>query len=109
MAYSKSSYGAAPCDHGLCQPNPYAGYAALIEQHRYPDMTAQVESLLAFIEQGIETQPGGTELIEQFAGCWYPDRFAENTGRREELFGEVVRLRAVQRGPRPHGLGIERP
>ena len=38
-----------------------------------------------------ETQPAGTALIEQFAGYWYPDRFAENTGRREELFREFMR------------------
>lgn len=38
-----------------------------------------------------ETQPVGTALIEQFAGYWYPDRFAENTGRREELFREFMR------------------
>jgi hypothetical protein len=38
-----------------------------------------------------ETQPVGTALIEQFAGYWYPDRFAEDTGRREELFREFMR------------------
>ena len=34
----------------------------MIEQNRYPDMTAQVESLFAFIEQTIET-----ELIEELS------------------------------------------
>ena len=38
-----------------------------------------------------ETQPVGTALIEQFAGYWYPDRFAEATGRREALFREFMR------------------
>ena len=38
-----------------------------------------------------ETQPVGTALIEQFAGYWYPDRFAEDTGRREALFREFMR------------------
>lgn len=38
-----------------------------------------------------ETQPVDTALIEQFAGYWYPDRFAENTGRREELFRDFMR------------------
>ena len=38
-----------------------------------------------------ETQPVGTALIEQFAGYWYPDRFAADTGRREELFREFMR------------------
>ncbi len=43
------------------------------------------------LERIAETQPAGTALIEQFAGYWYPDRFAENTGRREQLFREFMR------------------
>ena len=41
----------------------------MIEQHRYPDMTAQVESLFAFIEQTIET-----ELIEELSFIASDDR-----------------------------------
>jgi hypothetical protein len=41
----------------------------LIEQNRYPDMTAQVESLFAFIEQTIET-----ELVEDLSFIASDDR-----------------------------------
>ena len=52
----------------------------MIEQNRYPDRTAQVESLFAFIEQTIES-----ELVEELSFLASYDRTK----------------RAMQRGGRP--------